>query len=139
MEMLLGALNLVIEDGKRWTRQDWEHYLEVEALTPYNSFFDASPSTVTMDSALPLSSHHLSYPSTAQSCCDSTCTKDVSVNNGSYPPGLYTLDEEQYEVQTSEALKILTDELLQHRPPLAPQRTNLTLDDQSSPGAQVFK
>ena len=43
MDMLLGALNLAIEDGKRWTRKEWEHYLEVDSLTPYYSFFDSVP------------------------------------------------------------------------------------------------
>ena len=42
MDVFLGALNLAIEDGK-WTRKEWEHYLEVDILTPYYSLFDSDP------------------------------------------------------------------------------------------------
>ena len=35
-----------------------------------------------------------------------------------YPPGLSTPEEEHFEVQFSEAIKTLTNEWLQHRPPL---------------------
>ena len=55
-----------------------------------------------------------------------------------YPPGLSTPEEEHFEVQFSEAIKTLTNELLQHRPPLAPQRTNLASEERQPPRAQVF-
>ena len=45
MEMPLGAIQVAVEDGKRWTREDWESYLGVESLTPYKFFFDSPPAS----------------------------------------------------------------------------------------------
>ena len=78
VDMLLGALILVIEDGKRWTRQEWEHYLDVEALTPYNSFFDSLPSMPTANVVNPTPSNRFSYPLSVRSCEEPISTEDSS-------------------------------------------------------------
>ena len=138
MDMLLGALNLAIEDGKRWNRKEWEHYLEVDSLTPYHSFFDSVPATPTADVLYPAPSTFSSHQQSNRSC-DRECDCEAqSKSSHVYPPGLSTPEEEHFEVQFSEAIKTLTNELLQHRPPLAPQRTNLASEERQPPRAQVF-
>ena len=137
MDMLLGALNLEIEDSKRWTRKEWEH-LEVDGLTPYYSFFDSVPATPNAHVLYPAPSSFSSHQQSIRSC-DRECDCEVqSKSSHVYPPGLSTPQEEHFEVQFSEAIKTLTNELLQHRPPLAPQRTNLASEERQPPRAQVF-
>ena len=138
MDMLLGALNLAIEDGKRWNRKEWEHYLEVDSLTPYHSFFDSVPATPSADVLYPAPSTFSSHQQSNRSC-DRECDCEAQTKSSHvYPPGLSTPEKEHVEVQFSEAVKTLTNELLQHRPPLAPQRTNLASEERQQPRAQVL-
>ena len=84
MDMLLGAIQVAVEDGRNWTREDWESYLGVESLTPYRSFFDSSstPSTITTRSALqpPASNSSLSvtHHDLTHDDLDVTTTKRVT-------------------------------------------------------------
>ena len=133
LDTLLGALNLAIEDGKQWNRKEWEHYLEVDSLTPHHSFFTLSPLFLAQmsSSQLPLPSHPQSNRS-----CDRECDCEVqSKSFHVYPLGLSTPEEEHFEVQFSEAIKTLTNELLQHPPHLAPQRTSLVSEERQPPQA----
>ena len=138
MDMLLGALNLAIEDGKRWTRKEWEQYLGVDTLTPYYSFFDSVSSAPSAEVFYPAPSSH-SSPQQSDRSCDRECGCEVqSKSFHALPPGLSTQDDEHFEVQTSEVIKTLAEQLLQHRPPLAPQRTKLASEERQPPRAQVF-
>ena len=124
--------------GKRWTRKEWEHYLEVDSLTPYYSFFDSVPAAPNAHVLYPAPSSFSSHQQSNRSC-DRECDCEAqSKSSHVYPPGLSTPEEEHFEVQFSEAIKTLTNELLQHRPPLAPQRTNLASEERQPPRAQVF-
>ena len=93
MDMLLGALNLAIEDGKRWTRKEREHHLEVDTLTTYYSFFNSVPSTPSAHVFCPTpSSYSYSSPHKSDRSCDRECDCEVqTVQSKSFrvsPPGL---------------------------------------------------
>ena len=55
-----------------------------------------------------------------------------------FHPWSSTQDDEHFEVQISEAIKTLAGQLLQHHPPLAPQRTNMASEARHPPRAHVF-
>ena len=89
MDMLLAALNLAIEDGKRWTRKEWEHYLEIDTLIPYYSFFDSVPSTPSANVFYPAPSSQ----EKSERSCDRECDCEAQ-SKGSHVllPGLCTLE-----------------------------------------------
>ena len=130
--MLLGALNLAIEDGKRWTSKEWERYLEVETLTPYYSFFPSVPSTPVQTSYILrlLLITHSAVCATGAAIL--TVIRECQQIVPCFTPWAF-----YPKCKLSDAIKTLTGELLQHCPPLAPHRTNLASAKRSSHTSNV--